>query len=203
LIVIFLTFSFGPAFFALINTGIKHGYKSGSVLALGVVLSDFFVCLLVILLVDLGATAFLENEKNQRFMGILAGLVLVVFGALYFRKPPVKKSEEEISVYVPSHTAMLFKGFFLNLLNPAVWAIWLGNVAGVSKTLKYSVVSMIIYFGITLGIVLLVELAKISAASKVKKFLTDKTMHQINVITGILLVAFGVILIYNYYFEGT
>ena len=62
---------------------------------------------------------------------------------------------------------------------------------------------MIIYFGITLGIVLLVELAKISAASKVKKFLTDKAMHRINIITGLLLVAFGVILISNYYFEGT
>lgn len=155
----------------------------------------------MIVAVDFGATNFIKDEKNQRFMGILAGLVLIVFGALYFRKPPVKKSDEEITVYTPSATAMLLKGFFLNLLNPAVWLIWLGNVTAVSKTLNYSVVTMVIYFGITLGIVLLVELAKISAASKLKNFLTDKTMHRINILTGLLLLAFGVILVYNYYFD--
>ena len=37
IIIILLTFSFGPAFFALINTGIKFGYRTGSFLAMGVV----------------------------------------------------------------------------------------------------------------------------------------------------------------------
>jgi threonine/homoserine/homoserine lactone efflux protein len=166
-------------------------------------MSDFFVCVLMILLVDFGATNFIKDEKTQRFMGILAGLVLVVFGAFHFKAPPVKKTEEEINVYLPSTSAMLLKGFFLNLLNPAVWLIWLGNVTAVSKTLKYSILSMIIYFGITLGIVLLVEMAKILAASKLKKILTDKTMHRINIFTGILMIAFGVALVYNYYFEQT
>ena len=155
----------------------------------------------MILLINFGATNYIKEEKTQRFMGILAGLVLVVFGAMYFKKDPPKRSEEEISVYVPSVSAMLFKGFFLNVLNPTVWLIWLGNVTAVSKTLHYSVISMIVYFGITLGVVLLVEMAKLSAASKVKKFLTDKIMHRINLLTGALLVTFGMILIYNYYFD--
>ncbi|MGZ3898690.1 MAG: LysE family translocator [Bacteroidia bacterium] len=202
-IVLFLTFSFGPAFFALINAGIKHGYKSGSVLATGVVLSDFILCLLIIVLVHYGATNFITDEKSQRFMGIIAGIVLIVFGALYFKKPPVSKKDEEVDVYVPSTKAMLLKGFFLNILNPAVWLIWLGNVTAVSKTLHYSMISMIIYFGITLGLTLLVEFAKVSAAGKLKKILTDRIMHNVNIITGILLVIFGVVLIYNHYFEST
>ena len=182
---------------------IKHGFKSGSILATGIVLSDFFVCVLIILLVNFGATNLIKDEKTQRFMGILAGLVLVVFGAFHFKAPPAKRAEEELNVYVPSTLAMLFKGFFLNLLNPAVWLIWLGNVTAVSKTLKYSVISMIIYFGITLGVVLLVEMSKILAASKLKKILTDKAMHRINIFTGALMLAFGLILVYNYYFEQT
>jgi threonine/homoserine/homoserine lactone efflux protein len=201
LIVLFLTFSFGPAFFALINAGIKHGYKAGSLLAVGVVISDFALCCLIILLVHLGLTNLIKDEKTQRFMGILAGMLLIIFGALYFRKPPVSRTTEEVDIYVPSATAMLLRGFFLNLFNPAVWLIWLGNVTAVSKTLNYSVVSMIIYFGITLGLVLLVEFAKVSVAGKLKKFLTDKTMHTVNIITGILLVVFGVGLIYNHYFD--
>ncbi len=201
LIVLFLTFSFGPAFFALINTGIKHGYRTGSLLAIGVVLSDFFLCILIIFLVHFGATNLIQDEKNQRFMGILAGILLIIFGALYFRKPLAKNEGETIEIKIPSTKTMLLKGFFLNMLNPAVWILWLGNVTAVSKTLDYSVIKMVIYFSITLGLVLLVELGKISASTKLKQFLTDKIMLLINRITGALLIIFGLVLIYNHYFE--
>jgi threonine/homoserine/homoserine lactone efflux protein len=199
-IVLLLTFSFGPAFFALINTGIKHGYRAGSILATGVVISDFIVCLLIILLVHLGSINFIHDDKTQRFMGILAGTVLIVFGALHFRKPIIQ-SDTAIEIIAPSARKMVLKGFFLNSLNPAVWLLWLGNVTAVSKTMNYSVVRMVIYFSITLGLVLLVELAKVSAANMLKRVLTARTMHIINNITGGLLVIFGVVLIYNHYFE--
>ena len=201
LIVLFLTFSFGPAFFALINIGIKHGYKAGSLLAVGIVVSDFLLCIIVILLVHYGATNYIQDEINQRFMGIVAGILLVIFGALYFRKPLEKDNEEVIIIKQPSAKVMLLKGFFLNILNPAVWIIWLTNVTAVSKTLSYSVFKMILYFGITLGLVLLVELGKISASTRLKQFLTDKIMLTINRITGALLIIFGMVLIYNHYFS--
>ena len=201
-IVLLLTFSFGPAFFALINTGIKHGYKSGSLLAVGVVMSDFIVCILIIFLVHLGASNFIQDEKSQRFMGILAGIVLIVFGAVHFRQP-LPKSEVPIEVSVPSGIYMITKGFLLNSLNPAVWLLWLGNVTAVSKTLKYSIVKMILYFSVTLGLVLLVEIGKVAASGKLKKVLTPKIMYMINVVTGGLLVIFGLVLIYNHYFEQT
>ena len=200
IIVLLLTFSFGPAFFALINTGIKHDYKHGAVLAGGVVLSDLFVCLIVIFSVHFGAINFLQDEKNQRFAGIIAGIILCVFGAFHYRKP-ISKSEENIEIKAPSSAKLLLKGFFLNLFNPAVWFLWLGNVTGVGKSFNYSVIKMIIYFSIVLGLVFTVELFKIFLAGKIKKFLTDKTMHLINIITGTLLIIFGVILIYNHFFE--
>lgn len=200
IIILLLTFSFGPAFFALINSGIKYGYKPGSALAIGIVASDFLLCLLIIFLVNIGATSLIQDEKNQRFMGILAGLVLVIFGALYFRKP-IKKSEEVIELKLPSTATMLFKGFFLNILNPTVWLLWLGNVTAVSKSLNYSVVKMVIYFGITLGLVLLVEVAKVALAGRIKMFLTEQIMQLVNTITGVLLIIFGLVLIYNHYFD--
>lgn len=132
-------------------------------------------------------------------MGILAGVLLIIFGAFYFRRP-VEKSDDAIEVKVPSVSAMLFKGFFLNSLNPAVWLLWLGNVTAVSKTLNYSIINMLIYFSITLGIVLMVEFGKAYAANKLKQILTDKLMHAVNFVTGLLLVIFGLVLIYNHYF---
>lgn len=200
IIVLLLTFSFGPAFFALINTGIKHGYKPGSLLAAGVVFSDLFVCLIVIFMVHYGAINFLQDEKNQRFAGILAGIILVVFGAFYFKKP-VTKSEESIEIQAPSPSVLLLKGFFLNLFNPAVWFLWLGNVTAVGKSFEYSVFKMIIYFSIVLGLVLLVELFKVFLSGKIKKFLTDRIMHIVNYITGTLLIIFGIVLIYNHFFD--
>ena len=201
IIVLLLTFSFGPAFFALINTGIRYGYKPGSLLAVGVVLSDFLVCILIIFLVHYGATNFIQDEKSQRFMGIIAGIILIVFGALHFREPVGNSKDTTIEIKVPSARVMIFKGFFLNSLNPAVWLFWLGNVTAVSKTLYYSIINMIIYFSITLGLVLLVELGKVSAANKLKQILTPKTMRAVHVITGSLLIVFGVVLIYNHFFD--
>lgn len=200
IIVILLTFSFGPAFFALINTGIKHGYKPGALLAGGVVFSDLFVCLIVILMVHFGAANFLQDEKNQRFAGIVAGIILIVFGAFYFRKP-VKKSDESFEIKAPSPVTLFLKGYFLNLFNPAVWFLWLGNVTAVGKTFTYSMPKMIIYFSFVLALVLFVELFKVFLAGKIKKFLTEKIMHTVNYVTGGALMVFGVILIYNHFFE--
>lgn len=200
-IVFFLTFSFGPAFFALINASMKQGYRTASILAFGVVLSDFVVSMLIIFLVSLGAENLIQDEKSQRFMGILAGIILIVFGALHFRDQSQKNEHATIEVKGPSVTAMILKGFFLNSLNPAVWLLWLGNVTAVSKLLSFSVIKMIIYFSITLVLVLLVELAKIRASGQLKKVLTAKTMHIVNIITGGLLIIFGVVLIYNHFFD--
>ncbi len=202
LLIILLTFSFGPAFFALINTGIKHGYRTGSFLATGVVLSDFFLCLLVCALVYFGMANLLHSEKTQTFFAIIGGVILIVFGAFFFKKEPAK-TEETIDLHnvLPNPKSMIFKGFFLNLFNPTVWLLWLANVTATSKTLDYSFLKMILFFCLVLCIVLLIELSKVKLAEKIKNYLTPKIMTIINYITGIALISFGIFLIYNHYFN--
>lgn len=201
-IILLLTFSFGPAFFALINTGIKFGYKTGSFLAIGVVLSDFFLCLLVCLLVHFGMANLLHSEKTQTFFAIIGGIVLIVFGAFFFKKIPVKTDDAiDIENQLPGPKIMLLKGFLLNLFNPTVWLLWLANVTAISKTLDYSMVKMVVFFSITLGVVLLVELFKVKLAGKIKHYLTNRIMTIVNYITGSALIIFGLILIYNHYFN--
>ncbi len=201
-IILLLTFSFGPAFFALINTGIKFGYRTGSFLATGVVLSDFFLCLLVCVLVHFGMANLLHSEKAQTFFAIIGGIILIVFGAFFFKKIPVKTDDTiDIENQLPSPKLMLLKGFFLNLFNPTVWLLWLANVTAISKTLEYSMIKMIVFFSIVLGAVLFVELFKVKLAGKIKNYLTNKIMTIINYITGSALIIFGLILIYNHYFN--
>lgn len=201
-IILLLTFSFGPAFFALINTGIKFGYRTGSFLALGVVMSDFFLCLLVCVLVHFGMANLLHSEKAQTFFAIIGGIILIVFGAFFFKKIPVKTDDViDIENQLPSPKLMLLKGFFLNLFNPTVWLLWLANVTAISKTLDYSMFKMLVFFSMVLGAVLFVELFKVKLAGKIKNYLTNKIMTIVNYITGSALIVFGLILIYNHYFN--
>lgn len=201
IIIILLTFSFGPAFFSLINTGIKHGYKPGSLLAVGIVSSDFFLCVLICLLVHFGADNLLHDDKAKTFSAIIGGIILIVFGAFYFKKH-VSKSDTAIDIeyQAPHPFLMLLKGFVLNLFNPTVWFLWLGNVTAVSKSLDYSFAKMVVFFSIVLAAVLFVELAKVSLANKIKHYLTDRLMTLINYITGTILIIFGLVLIYNHFF---
>ncbi len=202
IIIILLTFSFGPAFFALINTGIKHGYKTGAFLAMGVVFSDLFLCILVIMLVQFGMANLLHSEKTQTFFGIIGGIILIVFGAFFFKKIPVKTDDAvDIENQLPSPKVMLLKGFFLNLFNPTVWLLWLANVTAISKTLEYNIYKMLLFFLFVLSAVLFVELFKVKLAGKIKHYLTDKIMMIVNYITGTSLIIFGLLLIYNHYFS--
>ena len=201
-IVALLTISFGPAFFSLINTGIKYGYKPGSLLAVGIVASDFFLCTIICLFVHYGAINLLHSEKAQTFSAIIGGIILIVFGAFFFQKHVTKTDTTiDIGFQTPHPSLMILKGFFLNLFNPTVWFLWLGNVTAISKTLDYSLIKMMIFFSIILACTLSVELAKVYLAEKIKNYLTDKLMTIINYITGSMLIIFGLVLIYNHYFK--
>lgn len=204
IIVVLLTFSFGPSFFSLINYSIKKGFRQASMLAVGVVSSDFFVCLFNIFLVHYGFTEWLNDAKNQRFAGILAGIILILFGAFYLKKeaPAEADNSDTFSVRNETHPALLIvKGFVINLFNPAVWFLWLGNVTIISNFFDHSLVKTLIYFSVLNGAVLMIELFKIHLGNKIKNILNAKTIYIINGITGITLILFGIYLIYNYYFE--
>lgn len=201
-LIILLTFSFGPAFFALINTGIKYGYKTGAFLATGVVISDFFLCVLVCFLVHFGMSNLLHSPQAQTFSAIVGGIILIVFGAFFFKKHTVKTDDTiDIENKLPSPSVMILKGFVLNLFNPTVWLLWLANVTAISKTLDYKLVNMLLFFSLVLTGVLFIELFKVKLAGKIKHILTDKLMTTINYITGTALIVFGIVLIYNHYFN--
>lgn len=202
IIVLLLTFSFGPAFFSLINTGIKYGYKPGSLLAVGIVLSDLFLCLAICFVVHFGAMSLLHSDKAQTFSAIIGGVILIAFGTSYFRKHTTKSDEAiDIGYQAPHPSLMILKGFVLNLFNPAVWFLWLGNVTAISKTFDYSLIKMIVFFSIVLGATLVVELTKVYLAGKIKHYLTDRLMTIVNYITGTALVIFGLVLIYDHFFQ--
>lgn len=198
-----LAFSFGPAFFALINTGIRHGFKSGFALALGIILSDLALVTACFLLLLYGASDLVSNPKNQKFIGIIGGIVLIVYGAFHFapKNPTEKDPKQPIEIKSPRPLFLIVKGFFLNLFNPFVWIFWLATTTAVSSKFSFSLLEVAAFFGGTLGVVFGTDLLKAFVANKIKNYITPKVMRYANIITGIILVVFGLYLIYNVFFK--
>lgn len=223
-----LAFSFGPGFFALINTGIKHGFRSGASLAIGIFLSDLLLVAIIFLLLSFGAQGLLSDQRNQSFIGVVGGIVLIVYGSFnLYSKPPkteaqiedktgishlnieteVNRNKEENFINkIPSkeklpHPFLLgLKGFFINLLNPFVWIFWLATATTVGSKFEFNYLKIIIFFSFTLGVVLSTDLLKTFISYKIKKYLTPKLMKTINIVSGIILIIFGFYLIYKIYF---
>ncbi len=200
IIVLLLAFSFGPAFFGLINTSIKYGFRAGAALAVGVFLSDLVLAIGICLLINFGAEGFLHDPKNQSFVGILGGVILVVFGTLYLLKKEELKTETEIKNVKPNPLWLSTKGFFLNMFNPIVWPLWLGNVTAVGKSLDYELNKMIFFFSCVLIGVLSADILKVFVAYKIKKYITIRLIRIVNWITGGSLLGIGIYLIYKYFF---
>ena len=126
---LFLAFSIGPAFFALINTGISYGFRSGAALAFGIFFSDLFFVLVTVSLIHFGMSDLLTDPKSQAFLGVIGGIVLIVYGAFHFVNKNIKVDEENnLSIKTPKAYLLLIKGFLLNMFNPFVWIFWIAQM---------------------------------------------------------------------------
>jgi threonine/homoserine/homoserine lactone efflux protein len=193
-----LFFGFGPALVAEIQTSILRGFWAGVLLAFGVFLSDA----LLVALGFLGAVQIFESNKT--LLGIIGGLILIIFGIVTYRRkvtinvdasaPNFKKDE-------PYFTTYILKGFFINITNPFIWIFWMGVVVGFTANYKADIVMLVSFFLSTLSVVFLVDMLKIFSAYKIKKYLQTHSIVWINRISGAGLVGFGIYLVIRTYLE--
>lgn len=185
-------FGFGPAFFALIQTGIYRGFLPGILLAFGIFLND----LLIVTLSLLGATSIMGGVENFTTIGIIGGALLVLFGIVTYRKKTeVEDAEDKSDIKSPRPIIYIGKGFLLNAVNPFVWIFWVSIIVGITARFNADTSKLILFFSGTLSIVLLTDIIKTFAASQFKRFVTDKFLIMINKVAGIAITAFGVFLI--------
>jgi L-lysine exporter family protein LysE/ArgO len=181
------SFALGPVFFTIIKTSLERGFRSTIPITVGVILAD----LVLLALAYSGVEAFMPTGMDVSFWVDICGgvflIVLGVFGILNRNKVSVGK---EIGA-----TTLLFqnlsKGFFLNILNPANFMEWVG-AAGVLKTkYHFEVYQNISFFtGALLGAGA-TSLAISYFAARLRNVLSFKVMRYINIVSGILFIAFG------------
>ena len=186
----------GPSFFALIQTSIKNGFKSGVALAVGILWSD----ILCIFLAYLGASQFFSSKEHKLIMGICGGIILIVFGAvnIFQKHPPVQ--HKNLIIQTINIPLTITKGFFLNILNPFVLIFWVGAVSLVSSKYEFSLFYTIVFFIGTLFVVFSTDIFKSYLALKIREILKPQLLVLLHRLAGIILIAFGLSLIYRVFF---
>ena len=185
-------FGFGPAFFALIQTGIYRGFIPGILLAIGIFLND----LLIVSLSILGATTIMGGVDNFSLIGIFGGALLIIFGIFTYRKKTeIEDAEKNTNIKTPHPLIYIDKGFLLNAVNPFVWIFWISIIVGITARFSADTSKLILFFSGTLSVVLITDIIKTFAASRFKRFITYKFLILINKIAGIAISGFGIFLI--------
>ncbi|MBR9998041.1 MAG: LysE family translocator [Cyclobacteriaceae bacterium] len=193
---IILSFIIGPVFFALIQTSIEKGFKAGAFMALGVSMSDS----LYIFLTFSGVSKLTENIQLKFFLGMAGALIMIGFGLHSILKPIPKKGLNMDAMNSNSYLRKILKGFMLNSLNPFLWIFWLGVAGLVTIEMEYNFDQASLFYIGVIGMVLTMDIVKSYMATRLRMIITPHFMRIMNRGVGIVLILFGLRLIY-YAFE--
>jgi len=194
-----LVFSVGPVVFTIIKLRINYGIKSAFYFIAGVWLSD----IIMVFLANFFGEFMGRLIEHKKTIGVIGGIFLIGLGVFYLFFKRYKKDEKlESGVKISSTTnvKLLITGFLINTLNPSVIGLWL---AASTKSIGQPIDEKIMIFSVCLTINILADILKINLAGKLKKSLTERNMHYINIISGLLFVAFGIVLMVSVLYNPT
>jgi threonine/homoserine/homoserine lactone efflux protein len=82
----------------------------------------------------------------------------------------------------------------MNTLNPAVFLFWL---TASTTFINHTIQEKVVLFLVCLSIVLSTDIAKVMLAGKIRKKLTPHNIHIVNRVNGLILIGFGIALIWG------
>jgi len=188
-----LVFSVGPVIFNIIRLRLSQGFAGAFFFIAGVWVSD----LLLVLVANFFGHFFKELVNYNQAIGMIGGLFLVGLGLfnLLFRKVQSAELEgSDIKLKGFTHAKLMITGFLINTLNPSVIALWL---AASTNALTMTMQEKFVLFAVCLGLNIAADILKIYLSGKWKHKLTEKNIRWINIISGLLFVAFGLVLFFH------
>lgn len=189
-----LSILIGPVFLLLIETSIKKGFKTAFIMDIGMILSD----ILIIVVVYFGASDILKGVVENKYLGLAGGGLFVGFGISGFFNGN-KKKQEIVSFSKSNYSRYLFKGFLLNTINPSVLIFWLATVTFVIAQYHVNRNNVPSFFLCTIITIFTIDILKILAAVKIKKYMSLKFITTTGKVTSLILTAFGVFLLFKYF----
>ena len=199
----FLAISVGPIIFTIIKQSINYGHKAGYYFVAGVSASDITMVVVCNFFTALFAAA-LRHEKIIAIAGSIFLLCLGIYTA-FFKK--IKLTDNINGITQPpdileNHelAGFFFSGYLMNILNPGAilfWFAWSAAILADSKSEPHPIEYRFLVFGTCLLFVLSTDLAKVLLAGKLRSKLTPKNMHRIDQISGLILIGFGIFLLWS------
>ena len=187
----------GPSLFALLETSSKSGFRSGVAMSIGIFLSD----VLLVALSYLGVAQLLDNPENKKVIALIGGTLLVIFGVYSIANKKKIRTENTLKVSGADLSLYTTKGFFLNLLNPSVFLLWIFYVGLVSANENFTQVHVAVFFVATLITVLTTDLLKSYYSDRISQKLNPFILENVNLLLGLILFIVGVVFIYKALFN--
>ena len=191
-----LTISVGPVVFSIIKQSLNNGHRGGIAFILGVSASD----IALVLVSNVFTQMFGYLVKHKNFIGVAGSIFLISMGIyfLFFKKIKVDDTGVQLlQLSKGDYVKTFLSGFFMNLLNPAVFLFWLTT----STTLiTLTTENRIITFVTCLVFVLATDLLKVMMAQKIRKKLTPHNIQILSRINGLVLLGFGLVLLWGLIF---
>lgn len=188
-----LAFSIGPGFFVLLETSIVKGFRAAFTLDLGIVFAD----IIFILIAYFSTNQLLEQVKDNPFLFIIGGSIMLVYGIVSFilLKRNFKKQQQDIidedNIQKNNYFALFFKGFLLNFINIGVLGFWLMVIINYGPQMEMNTQRIFIFFTAILFFYLIFDIAKILLAKQLKHKLTPLNIYKIKRVISIIILIFG------------
>lgn len=193
-----LSISVGPVIFSIIKQSLNSGHRGGIAFILGVSASD----IALVLISNVFTEIFGYMVKHKNFIGIVGSFFLIVMGVyfIFFKKVKVDDSGVQVlQLTKKDYVKTFLSGFFMNTLNPAVFIFWLTT----STTLiTLSIENRTIAFVTCLAFVFLTDFLKVIMAQKIRRKLTPHNIQILSRINGLVLLGFGLVLLWGLIFYG-
>ena len=188
-----LSIAVGPVLFSIIKQSLNNGYRGGFAFVFGGFFSD-----ITLVLISNVFTQFFDSIQVYKIeVGIAGSALLITIGIyfLFFKKVKVNEEGKQVFKFRKRDFAKIFiSGFFMNSLNPGVFIFWITTSTAV---ITHTVNERIIIFATCLLFMVSSDTLKVLLAGKIRNRLTPHNIHIINRINGVILIVFGIVLIWG------
>ena len=178
----------GTVFFCLVQNSIINGFKSGIYVAGGVIISD----ILLIVLGHFSASLFPTGGTTEMIVRICGAAFLLIMGISNLRsnkKVMFPAADNKTPLVLAS------KGFMLNVINPANYMSWLAVAATLTNVLHFSTSQTWLYYAGALCGIFSMEMLISFGASWLKKYISDKFLHRLDKVLGVVFIIFSLLLL--------
>ena len=192
---ILLCFLIGPVFFIVLETAATKGFRAAIVFDLGVVTADFIFIAIAVS----SSYRLINSIKDEPALYIFGGLIMITYGIISFLKlkkdsKNIEESDENIQLELvkKDYRSLYFKGLFLNFINVGVLGFWFLIFLTFGPVMELQTPRLLVFFSTVIITYLLVDIAKMALAKKLKNKLTPANILKIKKWTSLLLIVFGI-----------